>query len=499
MIHFCLASTQLLGSIAGIDCVYLINLDRRPDRLQESMEKLQTYNIHPLRFSAIDGTNCSFQALQEMGIVYTQNMLGGRWSKTLTEEGKLKYVWLDTSSFNQQIFSEWMTLGAIGCALSHIAVLKEAYRAGYETIWVLEDDILIKKNPHMLSNYIKKLDILTDRNWDLLYTDYDELGQKPRDASAIHWWMWRPDYPFFSTDALAARNFVSQDFIQIGWRERTHSYILRRSGIRKILDHFKNHKFYLPIDHEIAFAQDLQQFMVRHSVVSYNKLTSSDVQQTDNPIAFSEDKWGKYQRQICANLALFTGWCSQAKALKLMNFIYLHQPSVCVEIGTFGGSTTYPLASALQYIQHGHLYTIDAWDRTCALEGLIPNEINYLWWNSIDFSKILDQFLLQYKKHHLSPWCTILHESSAKSVSYFADESIDLLYIDGNFSQAGSLEDVMLYYPKIKPGGFIWLNDANSPDKLSSVSFLSKQAYFLETESIKNQCVVFQKGKNPGE
>src|SRR5207237_6605093 len=71
-------------------------------------------------------------------------------------------------------FVHCMALGAIGCSLSHISVLQDAYDSGYETIWVMEDDVEVLDDPHRLSDLVSELDTLVgpDR-WDVLFTDVD--------------------------------------------------------------------------------------------------------------------------------------------------------------------------------------------------------------------------------------------------------------------------------------------------------------------------------------
>ena len=66
------------------------------------------------------------------------------------------------------------------------------------------------------------------------------------------------------------------------------------------------------------------------------------------------------------------------------------------------------------------------------------------------FSETMDKwsFTADYK---------IIPTSSKKAVSRF--DKIDFLHIDGNFSEAGSLEDVLYYLPKVIPGGYILLSN----------------------------------------
>ena len=74
-----------------------------------------------------------------------------------------------------------MSRGEIGIALSHLSVLQDAYDSGYETIWVMEDDIKIVSDPNMLSELIGELDVLLGKgNWDILFTDQDIRNAKAK-------------------------------------------------------------------------------------------------------------------------------------------------------------------------------------------------------------------------------------------------------------------------------------------------------------------------------
>ena len=58
--------------------------------------------------------------------------------------------------------------------MSHLSILQHAYDAGFETIWVMEDDIQVMRDPRVLSERIDQLDALVGKtNWDILFTDRD--------------------------------------------------------------------------------------------------------------------------------------------------------------------------------------------------------------------------------------------------------------------------------------------------------------------------------------
>jgi predicted O-methyltransferase YrrM len=269
--------------------------------------------------------------------------------------------------------------------------------------------------------------------------------------------------------------------------------IIRRSGMEKILNHIKDNGLYLPIDHEIAFADEINLYVTSEVFITYADSISDIKPQTAYVPNFTQSEWDIYKCAQLANLDRFSGWCDQEKANHLMNFLYQYKPKICVEIGTFGGSTTFPILSALKYIKQGQLFTIDAWDNEKAIKGFEPTNPNYIWWSALDFKQIHEKFTHLITQMGLKDYCTVIHSPSQEAAASFADDSVDLVYIDGNFSLSGSLDDVKTYFPKVKPGGYIWLNNGSSPEKLPSVIYLMEHAFWLKKESIENKCLVFQK------
>jgi len=53
---------------------------------------------------------------------------------------------------------------------------------------------------------------------------------------------------------------------------------------------------------------------------------------------------------------------------------------------------------------------------------------------------------------------------SSEAVTKFADESLDYVYIDGNHDYKYVLNDIRLWYPKVKKGGYICGDDVYSTD-----------------------------------
>lgn len=114
------------------DNVYVLNLDRRPDRFENIKNKLDLLNIKFERFSAIDG----------------DDILNGEYdfSRFVQGRGMLENKY------------------ALACLRSHIEIIKDAKFKGYKRILIFEDDVLISKD---INIHLQKLRNIKD--WKLLY------------------------------------------------------------------------------------------------------------------------------------------------------------------------------------------------------------------------------------------------------------------------------------------------------------------------------------------
>ncbi len=262
--------TPQTQQIKNIDYIYTINLDKRPERWEKALSQLKPYHITPYRFSAVYGLNLSPQALAEIGMTFRPGMEADRWVIHFPEEesGQLDYDFLREECLGKSYFSRWTSRGAIGCTMSHLSVLQDAYDAGYETIWVLEDDFLIVRDPHQLGALIDKLDALVGKaGWDILYTD-GTAQECNQDSPSQLWYLWRPDLSL-DLKALGKKQKISEEFAKIGNRTGTYSMVIRRSGMKKILDFEKARGMFIPFDHELAIVPHIQLYGLRFPLITY--------------------------------------------------------------------------------------------------------------------------------------------------------------------------------------------------------------------------------------
>jgi len=254
----------------NIDFIYVINLDQRPEKFAQVSRELNPFGIFPYRFSAVNGWELSLETINDVGVKFKTGMISlfattypleamGSCSNEFMVEG------------NRTYFAHCFTKGALGICLSHISVLKDAWDSGYETIWVMEDDVVAVSNPQVLSDLIDRLDALVGReNWDVLFTDQDTKGSDgnyvPAQGVAK-----RPDMNFSLQERFSEKYTVqrrlSADFKLITARFGAYSMILRRSGIGKLLQFALEHKIFLPYDMDNYSAPGLKRYALNYDVV----------------------------------------------------------------------------------------------------------------------------------------------------------------------------------------------------------------------------------------
>lgn len=251
----------------NIDFIYLINLDQREEKLQNCLEQLNPFGIYPYRFSAVNGWELTLEQINDVGLKFAPGMKKGIMATSyLTEDFSPTHN--ETSKHGQTYFCHCTARGTIGIFLSHASILQDAYDSGYETIWVMEDDIEVMQDPTKISKRIKQLDKCVGKdNWDILFTDKDIRNAHGKyescDAAAK-----LPDFRPKKTNDYAKRKKVGKHFLEVGARFGCTSMIYRRSGIKKVLKFIKKHSMFLPIDMTYILPKDIKIYSLRKDIVT---------------------------------------------------------------------------------------------------------------------------------------------------------------------------------------------------------------------------------------
>lgn len=216
--------TEYESGVEGIDLVYVINLDERPDKWSRMAKLLEEEGIHANRFSAINGWKLSPREKKEMTGPYKTGLKGGQ----------------------------------IGCLLSHLSILKDAQLRNMNVIWILEDDAVFNEPPDQVSELINKVSKV-DPEWDIIYTD----------SSLIGWLDPRPDQelPHKSSYYRKAK-LVARDLRRIRQRHGTYSMLVSRKGIDKILYYYSHCYLWSAYDIDFHCIRRLREYSPTYDLVS---------------------------------------------------------------------------------------------------------------------------------------------------------------------------------------------------------------------------------------
>jgi len=199
------------------------------------------------------------------------------------------------------------------------------------------------------------------------------------------------------------------------------------------------------------------------------------------------------KNEVVRDLYTIPGWCSKEKALNFIDLVLEVRPQVCVEIGVYGGRSIFPVAKALKFLGQGIAIGIDSWDRIdCMkyLDTVVEDPLHADAWGRTDLDSIYRSYLDMISRHNLEKYCETRKLSSEKAASTI--DVIDILYIDGNHSEIISVQDVRLYLPKVRYGGYIWLNDSKWRS-LGAAYYLLSQSCDVVLLIDNENCVLFRK------
>lgn len=213
--------TTLSTGLPFIDCIYVINLDERPERWSYAKRCFDEQGLSVNRFSAING-----------------------WKIPLKKRKKL-----------MEPAVPLLSGGALGCLLSHLSIYQDAVKRGFRTVWVCEDDIEFKEKAEVISSLVQQLNQI-DPEWDLLYTDYSERELELHPT--------RPGQVLYRGE----KEVVSDDLMRIYGRYNTHSLLFSERGLKKIMSYFAALSLSTPIDVDLHYVPGIREYSLRRDVVT---------------------------------------------------------------------------------------------------------------------------------------------------------------------------------------------------------------------------------------
>ncbi|XP_076649518.1 glycosyltransferase 25 family member [Halictus rubicundus] len=172
----------------GVDQIYMINLLRRPERRTRMHRLFKELGIRVQTVDAFDGRSLNQSILNDVGV------------EIMPE-------------YSDPYHNRPMTMGEVGCFLSHYMIWSEVIESDFETVIILEDDIYFEPFfREMVKSILTELDNLRPM-WDLIY-----LGRKRLVGSAES-----------SIDG-------SKYLVRAAYSYWTLGYILSRNGAKKLVE-----------------------------------------------------------------------------------------------------------------------------------------------------------------------------------------------------------------------------------------------------------------------
>jgi hypothetical protein len=124
-----------------------------------------------------------------------------------------------------------------------------------------------------------------------------------------------------------------------------------------------------------------------------------------------------------------------------------------VEIGVLRGDFSVKM---MEILESAHHYMVDPWAWTDVDHGQV-----WAWDAPGDHPTGEDIYLGVQRRFWGRSDCTILRTVSVRAAALFENDSLDVVYIDGNHRQEQCLMDLRAWFPKIRPGGTIAGHDYN--------------------------------------
>ena len=194
-----------------------------------------------------------------------------------------------------------------------------------------------------------------------------------------------------------------------------------------------------------------------------------------------------------SNYESIHGWCTREKAETLMNLVFDRNPSLCVELGVFGGKSLLPIAIACKHVNpSSKVIGIDAWEARASTEGK-NDKANDDWWSNINYDEMYRYTKNLMVANNVDSIVELWKCKSRDAVSKFEDDSIDILHQDSNHSEEISCDEVELYCKKVKVGGFWIFDDTDWPTtQKAQLNLLKKDYEIIHVES-KKRWTVFRR------
>ncbi|MBO4405314.1 MAG: glycosyltransferase family 25 protein [Alphaproteobacteria bacterium] len=224
------------------DKIYVISLDRTPERYAYVKKQLDKFNLKHERFSAVDGKLITVTDTEENRTIPWAAMYhrGYRYGAILKITQKQRYK---DAEFLYKHDRYTSNLGEFGCAMSHRAVWADVVKNNYKRVIVFEDDITLE------DDFSQKLSLIMNNlpnDFDVFFLDIGAFLPKLNKSRFLppNFWLNK-----FSNTLSPYYAKVKPNNTNL-WG--SHGYVVTCDSSKKLLE--KTKFMNIPIDNSIIFS-----------------------------------------------------------------------------------------------------------------------------------------------------------------------------------------------------------------------------------------------------
>ena len=170
----------------------------------------------------------------------------------------------------------------------------------------------------------------------------------------------------------------------------------------------------------------------------------------------------------------FGGGCSTSKAQVLGWLIRRFGLATTLDIGVYRGRSLFPQALAHRYTG-GVVYGVDPWSIEEMREDELPDEIRddgEHFFAKVDLPAIYEQVKTLRDELQLGERIVLVRDTSADAAGKLP-EQFDMIHIDGNHDTHKVRQDLETYLPRLRPKGFLVIDDVSWPSVQMALESLS--------------------------
>jgi hypothetical protein len=172
--------------------------------------------------------------------------------------------------------------------------------------------------------------------------------------------------------------------------------------------------------------------------------------------------------KVAAVVVTLNGWCTPEKAQWIAKWIVDHRCVTVVDLGVFGGRSLVTMGLAMLQLAKerpgwpGRCIGIDSYSNADCVEGE-ESVAGKDYWKNLDLASVRKNAEDAIEQYGLKEVCDLIIMTGVEAVKRFDDGTLDFVHVDGSHSEAESTRDVKLWWPKLRTGGLLLMDDTDWP------------------------------------